>query len=132
MERKYYCTNCNAQLNVGADIIFTVKTNNQNSGLLLVSPQVGNYNVKKDPLFEISEGEKLEIICPVCHHNCQENSKYNNLSRVKMIDDNGILSDIYFSEIFGEKCTYKVTESEVEVFGDDSKNYNFWGEEFKY
>lgn len=130
MKSKYYCPHCNSQLNVGNDIIFTVKTSGTHMGLVLVSPQVGDYSVIKDPLFSIETGEHLEIICPVCHKKLQKNKLNQNLAMVKMIDDKEVESEIYFSEIFGEHCTYKITNKTIEIFGDDSGKYsNFWGAE---
>lgn len=132
MEKGYYCTHCKAQLNVGNDIIFTVKTRKKNAGLLLVSPQVGDYSVKKDSLFEIENGEHLEIICPVCHQNLHEGKVHENLAKVIMKDESGNESELFFSEIFGERCTYKITNKKLERYGEDSMNYNFWGSEFDY
>lgn len=127
MEKKYYCPHCKSQLNVGKDIIFTVKTAKRNAGLLLVSPQVGDYSVTKDPLFAIEKGEHLEILCPVCHARLQVGRISENLAMVNMKDSSGIESEVFFSEIFGEKCTFKVSNKKVEAFGDDSHKYNFWG-----
>ena len=133
MKTKFYCPHCNSQLNIGNDIIFTVKKSDTHMGLLLVSPQVGDYSVIKDPLFSIETGERLEIICPVCHKKLQKNKLNKNLAMVLMKDEKDVESEIYFSEIFGEHCTYKITNKNIEIFGDDSGKYsNFWGAEPSY
>jgi hypothetical protein len=50
-----------------------------------------------------------------------------------MIDDRGEEYDIVFSEIIGQRCTYKVQGDKVESFGKDAEIYtNFWGEAPKY
>ena len=41
-----------------------------------------------------------------------------------MIDDNGDEFDIYFSDIVGEKCTYKISGSTVEKIGPDAVKYD--------
>lgn len=127
MKPKYECPHCKAQLNVGNDIIFTVKNTGKNKGLFLVSPQVGDYSVVKDSLFKIETGEHLEILCPVCHTRLQVDHKNKNLAMIHFVNEKGVLSEIYFSEIFGEQCTYKITDKQVEMYGDDSGKYNFWG-----
>ena len=57
-----------------------------------------------------------------------------NLAKIKMIDSKGCEYDIYFSEIFGEKCTYKISgDKKMEVFGEDAADcQNYWGEAPKY
>lgn len=125
---KYICPHCRAQLNVGNDIVFTVKTPDKHAGLFLVSPQVGDYSVKKDMLFNVKKGEHLEILCPVCHMRLQVNEICENLAMILMVDENFGESKIYFSEVFGEHCTYKITKDKhVEIYGDDSGSYNFFG-----
>lgn len=133
MNKVYFCPHCKAQLNIGSDIIFTVKSKNKNAGLLLASPQVGNYSVKKDPLFTLEQGEHLEILCPVCHKRLQVGKINENLAMIKMRDEQGNESEIYFSEIFGEHCTYKITtNNEIEKYGEDYEKYNFWGMSANY
>ena len=41
-----------------------------------------------------------------------------------MIDEQGKEFDIYFSNIAGEKCTYKISGATVESKGPDSTKYN--------
>jgi hypothetical protein len=127
MKKKYFCPHCKAQLNLGSDIIFTVNTSKKHAGLILVSPQIGDYSVTKDTLFPIEKGEHLDILCPVCHHKLQVGNINSNLAMIMMRDERGVESEIYFSEIFGEHCTYKITNKNVEMYGDDSHKYNFWG-----
>ena len=127
MKKIYYCPHCKAQLNVGNDIIFVASTKNKETGLILASEEVGNYSVTKDPLFAIEKGEHTEIKCPVCHKRLQVGNIHENLAMIMMKNETGLESEIYFSEIYGEQCTYKITNlKKVETFGDDSEKYNFW------
>lgn len=127
MEKKFYCPHCKAQLNIGNDIIFKAKNPKEVLGLVLVSPRIGDYSVLKDPLFTIEKGERLEVICPVCNKNLQTDKFNKNLAMVNLRDERGVESEVYFSEIFGEHCTYKITNKSIEMYGDDSSKYNFWG-----
>jgi hypothetical protein len=74
------------------------------------------------------------MLCPLCHANLTDQTISKNLARIKMIDSAGLEYDIYFSEIVGEKCTYKINrDKKVETFGEDAADYqNFWGAEPKY
>ena len=127
MKKKYYCPHCKAQLNVGNDIIFTIRNQKEALGLILVSPHIGDYSVTKDPLFTLEKGEKLEIICPVCQKRLQTEKFNKNLAMVIMKDEYGNESEVFFSEVFGEHCTYKITDKKIEMYGDDSSKFNFWG-----
>jgi hypothetical protein len=46
-----------------------------------------------------------DFLCPLCHANLTDHAISKNLARIKMIDEKGCEADIYFSEIYGEKCT---------------------------
>ncbi|MBI5218764.1 MAG: hypothetical protein HY958_07535 [Bacteroidia bacterium] len=128
MKKKYFCPHCKCQLNVGNDIIFTAKKTNGEKGLILASQEVGDYSVTKDPLFTMQKGDHLEIICPVCHKNLRVEKINENLAMILMKDEKGVESEIYFSEIYGEHCTYKITnKKKIEMYGEDSHRYNFWG-----
>jgi hypothetical protein len=127
MKKIYFCNHCKAQLNVGNDIIFIACKTNKETGLILASQEVGNYSVTKDPLFAMEKGEHIELMCPVCHKRLQVKDIHENLAMIMMRDEHGVESEIYFSEIYGEHCTYKITNiKKVEAFGDDSEKYNFW------
>jgi uncharacterized protein YbaR (Trm112 family) len=127
MKKKYFCPHCKAQLNFGNDIILLARKKNKETGLILASQEVGDYSVTKDPLFKMEKGEHIEIMCPVCHKRLQVGNIHENLAMLMMKDEQGVESEIYFSEIFGEHCTYKITNiKKVETFGEDFEKYTFW------
>jgi len=111
---QYLCKACRGVLNVKTSIILSAtKLNSSKKGLLYLNPELGNYTVTTHPTFQIEEGEEYLINCPICHAHLNS-LKYDHLVRIKMIDDKGEEFDIYFSDIVGEKCTFKISGSTVE------------------
>jgi hypothetical protein len=124
MATKYLCKACRGVLNVKTSIVLAAtKMNSSNKGLIFLNPELGNYTITTHPSFNIEEGEEYLINCPICHSHLNS-LKYDHLVRVIMIDDNDKEYDIYFSDIIGEKCTYKISEGNVEKIGPDSTKYN--------
>ncbi len=121
---QYLCKACRGVLNVKTSIILSAtKLNSSNKGLLYLNPELGNYTVDTHPTFKIEEGEEYLINCPICHAHLNS-LKYDHLVRIKMIDDKGEEFDIYFSDIVGEKCTFKISGSMVEKMGPDAVKYD--------
>lgn len=124
MATEYLCKACRGVLNVKTSIILSaMNATNSKKGLVYLNPELGNYTVTTHPTFRMEEGEEYLIKCPICHAHLNS-LKYDHLVRIIMIDDNGQESDIYFSDIVGEKCTYKISGSKVEKIGPDALKYN--------
>ena len=133
MENQYVCPQCRGHLRVGEYIVFRIRNKQREKGLLLLHPEVGNYTSIKHPKFRFEEGERVDFFCPICHANLVAREINENLAHVLMIDKNKEESDIFFSEIFGEECTYKLQKGKMEKFGEDSEHYtNFFGETPRY
>ncbi|MFO7843857.1 MAG: hypothetical protein R6V16_08605 [Bacteroidales bacterium] len=122
MKNDFICPHCKGYLNVGEYIILSAETNHNDSGLILMNPELGNYSVIKNKNFKISEGEKYDFYCPVCHEKLAADI-HDNLSHILMIDEKGHEYEILFSRIAGEKSTYKIIGESVEIFGDHHSNY---------
>ena len=128
MKNEYLCPYCRGNLKIENDIIFAARTKSEQRGIILLSPKLGNYRVRKHPDLKFEEGEQLEIFCPMCHSNLKAININENLAEVLMIDELGDEYEIYFSEIVGEHVTFKIHDSNVESFGDDTDNYmNYFG-----
>jgi len=126
MAVEYQCKVCKGNLNVKTSIILaatSLKDRNQR-GLVYLNPELGNYTRTTHPSFEMKEGEEYIYNCPIC--GAQLNSmKYLHLVRILMKDEDGKESNIYFSGIAGEKCTYKIRGNKVEAeTGPDVKIYD--------
>lgn len=124
MATEYLCKACKGVLNVKTSIVLSAtKVNSSKKGLIFLNPELGNYSVTTHPTFVIEEGEEYIINCPICHAHLNS-LKYDHLVRILMIDEKGKQYDIYFSDIVGEKCTYKISGTSVEKIGPDSVKYD--------
>jgi hypothetical protein len=129
----YYCPYCKGQLKANQKIILASRKDSGERGLLLFNPKLGEYDILKHDSFQLTEGEHIDILCPLCHANLTDKTLDDNLARILMSDDTGQEYEIYFSEIVGMKCTYKIKGKEIEAFGEDAQRYiNHWGEAPRY
>jgi hypothetical protein len=128
----FLCPKCMAHIRVGDHIIFKVKNSKKQSGLLLLSPQIGNYTSVKHPAFEIQTGEYLEFLCPVCNTSLNSDI-HKNLAHVILKDDSGKSNDVYFSQIVGEHSTYATDGESVHIAGADAGKYTYFkiGDKFR-
>ena len=128
MKNEYICPYCRGNLKIDNDIIFAIRTQNQQRGILMVNPELGNYRYRKHPDLEVKDGDQLETFCPMCHSNLKAIDVNRHLAEVILIDEDGDEYQIYFSEIVGEHVTFKIKDADMESFGDDSEGYiNFFG-----
>ena len=128
MDQEYICPYCRGNLKIDNNIIITVRTQSQQRGILMVNPELGNYRYRKHVDLDLKDGERLEVFCPICHSNLRANNVNTNLAEIIMLDEEGHEFEIYFSEIVGEQVTFKIKETDLESFGEDSEGYiNFFG-----
>ncbi|MCK5029365.1 MAG: hypothetical protein KAR57_07015 [Bacteroidales bacterium] len=122
MKKNFICPRCKGYLNVGEYIILSAETKRGDAGLILFSPEIGNYTTEKNPSFLTKEGEKYEFFCPLCQKKLAADI-HDNLSHIIMIDEDKKEYQILFSKIAGEKSTYKIIGESVEIYGDHHSNY---------
>ncbi len=128
MKNNYLCPFCNTHLKIKDNIVLKVSNTKSQVGLVLLSPEIGNYDVfYHHQCLELEKGEMTEIFCPVCNENLDLDEDYKNLARIIMLDEKGEKSEVYFSRIVGEKASYKITGKKITRYGKDSDNYNYWG-----
>ena len=120
--KNFICPRCKGYLNVSQYIILAADTNKGNAGLILFSPEIGNYTTEINPEFKVKEGEKYDFFCPICQKKLAADV-HDNLSKIIMIDEDKKEYEILFSKIAGEKSTYKIIGESVEIFGDHRSNY---------
>jgi hypothetical protein len=125
----FLCPYCRGHLMPHQKVILSARKESGKRGIILLNPQLGEYDVHVHHTFKLVEGEHIDMLCPLCHANLTDHTISQNLARIKMIDAAGMEYDIYFSEIFGEKCTFKISgDKKIEKFGDDPADYqNYWG-----
>jgi len=130
MNKSYICPHCKGHLRIDKDIIFLTKTKSGESALVLISPEIGDYNYKSHPSAKFEDGDHVNFICPICYENLDaQEFETKNLAKILMIDEDGKQHSVVFSKIKGEKCTYKVSDDTFEAYGKNSGDYlNFFGE----
>lgn len=121
----FLCPHCRAYLRVWNNIVFIVNSSLKNlTGILLLNPELGNYNFIHHSSIEFKEGEMLNFMCPVCRADLTSTEINSNLAKIVMIDENKKEFDIYFSKICGEQSTFLIKDDDiVEKFGGDSSSY---------
>lgn len=128
----FMCPKCNEYLRVGENLIFKVKNSRNQSCLLLLSPQVGNYASHKHPSFEVKTGESLEFYCPLCSASLISDID-KNLAWVLLSDESGVVHNVYFSRIVGEHSTFETNGDALKIHGEDAGRYTYFkiGEKFR-
>ncbi len=119
---EYKCPHCHAHLKVCDSIVFAAERPNGDKGLMLLHPELGNYNATHHENFQPKDGEKLKFYCPLCHKSLTSH-KADDLAQIHMVDDKGDAYEVHFSQTKGEKSTYKIEGETVEIFGDHSSKY---------
>ena len=128
MKRRYFCPACEANLNPNVKVILMARKDGA-QGLILLSPQPGNYQCIVADEIELLADDLVDFHCPVCGVSltCETNE---NLAQLTFRFSNGREGMVYFSRRFGEHATYFVADDEVLTYGDDampSTNMNFFG-----
>ena len=134
MDNKFKCPKCHALLNVSNHIVFSAENSKKQKGLLLLSPELGDYHIKHDPEFEYQSGEHIDCYCPVCNHSLGIPEVNKDLAEILMIDKNDDQFKIVFSKVVGKKLTFKIKDNTiVESFGENTNEFqNFWGVSPRY
>ncbi|MGD9994552.1 MAG: hypothetical protein AB7S69_14735 [Salinivirgaceae bacterium] len=123
MESTFICPECRNSINVNDDIVLIAKNDLGQKGIVMLHTTLGNYESKFSSDFTILEGDKVKLLCPICHHSLSH-VKNQNLAKFIMINEEGKEYYIIFSQIYGEKCTCKIEEKEVkERYGEHLNRY---------
>jgi len=128
MKRVYFCPACGATLNPSVKVILTAVKDGR-GGLILLSPQPGNYEVISAEELGLLAGDRLDLRCPVCSRSLL--SRVNeNLVDIGFRLTNGMEGRAYFSRRYGEHATFFITKEEVRTYGENADVYsslNFFG-----
>ena len=129
MKYMYICPECEATLNPNTKIILTA-SNRDTRGLVLLSPQPGNYKAIVSEDLYWSPGDVVVLRCPVCAADLQS-ALNENLAKINFSRSDGLLGKVTFSRRVGEQATYFVTNETVRSYGVNANIYggvNFFGE----
>ena len=125
LDINYLCPHCRSYLRIWNNIILTAKSKlEKKQGILLLNPELGNYDFIHHTSLKFEEGEIVDFICPVCHADLSATEINENLARVLMIDENNKKYDVYFSKVCGQHSTFKIRKDDIiEKYGEDSSSY---------
>ena len=129
MPNNYHCPHCLASLNPGSRLILRISLGSR-AGLILLSPEVGNYKKTLPDGFELAEGERLTVSCPVCAGDLTSAAN-QRFGEVLLRRGDEEFVRVNFSKTYGEEATFVVTDDEVRAYGPDAEQYqsvNFFGE----
>lgn len=128
----FICPKCSGHLRVGEHLIFKVKNQKKQSGIVLMHPEIGNYSSTRHPSLEIAEGEILEFFCPLCNTSLQSDI-HKNLAHVILEEKDGKNHDVYFSQISGEHSTYETSGDSLRIAGENAGRYTYFklGDKFR-
>jgi hypothetical protein len=128
MKRTYSCPQCRAVLNPNVKIIVAAYRRDKR-GLVLLSPQPGNYQAIISGDLPLKQGDLVEFHCPVCSY-LLTTSHDENLAGLDFRFSTGLEGKVYFSRRYGEHATYFVAADDVRSYGEhkaDQGGVNFFG-----
>ena len=128
MTNRYYCPHCDGLLNPGTKVIFVIERE-ANRGLLLLSPELGDYAKVLVESFKLEPGVIYDFQCPICHHELTS-SVNENLVEIFCRYPDGIMARVDFSRVGGENATFIRGPSGLRTFGEHAELYegvNFFG-----
>jgi hypothetical protein len=129
MKLSYFCPHCRGLLNPGTKVIFVIE-HGSDRGLLLLSPELGDYAVVLAESFPIESGTRNDFSCPICHHDLTSPANHN-LVEILCRQPDGSDARVNFSRVAGEHATFVCGPRGIRSFGEHAPLYegvNFFGE----
>jgi hypothetical protein len=123
MKANYLCPICRSYLNVGDQIVISAKNEKGFMGILFFSIHLGDYEIKKHSYFDLEKNENISMYCPCCHKSLRYPKVHENIFKILMQDNEDQEYEILFSGIYGERCTYQISEEKINTFGDSVGKY---------
>jgi len=130
MKNVYLCPHCHANLNPNVKIIL-LATHRRRKGLILLSPQPGNFQFFwDDQLAEVVKpGTRIKFLCPVCSSDLTSavNPEFAELF-LDVQDQNP--RRMFFSRQFGTHATFIDKGDVIAAYGENVEDYdriNFFG-----
>lgn len=131
MKNKFVCPHCQGVLNPNVKILLLVDAGRAR-GLVLLSPQPGNYKYLCDDSLEkyLHRGEIVGFSCPLCHADLTS-ARDAQLAVLDLHVGSHPVRRVEFSRVFGTHATFIISEGEIDAYGEDAEGYdarNFFGE----
>ncbi len=128
MRRTYHCPHCRGLLNPNVKIILRAEFEGTR-GLMLFSPQPGNYEAIIPPSFKLRKKATVRFSCPICAKDLTS-ARGRTWAEIRYATDAGNDGWVVFSRVYGHQATYFITDEEVRPYGKHSAEeaLNYWGE----
>jgi hypothetical protein len=130
MKNVYLCPHCHSNLNPSVKIVL-VASYRQRKGLILLSPQPGNFKFVCDEHVSevIKPGTKVKFHCPVCSNDLTSAA---NKDFAEVFLDTGDKQPrrLYFSRAYGTHATFIDKGDVIAAYGENVEDYdriNFFG-----
>lgn len=131
MKNTFACPHCQGVLNPNVKILLVADTG-QARGLVLLSPQPGNYKYLCDPSLEgaLQPGRMITFSCPLCQADLASPDN-PQLARLDLRVPSHETRRVEFSREFGTHATFIISGGEVvDKYGEDAEGFdglNFFG-----
>lgn len=130
MKNTFVCPHCQGVLNPNVKIVLAANCQRKR-GLILLSPQPGNYKYLCDPSLQdaFQPGDTITFSCPLCTENltAKGNPKF---AQIEWHVTGHEPRRVEFSRVFGTYATFIIDGNEVTSYGDDADDFeatNFFG-----
>ena len=130
MKNLYVCPHCGAVLNPNVKIILVVHHRGRR-GLILLSPQPGNFKFVLDPGVEatLKPGVAVTFACPACAVDLTSRAD-RQFAELNLVVPGQEPRRVEFSRRYGTHATFIVSGDQVKAYGEDVDDYrriNFFG-----
>ncbi len=130
MKNTFVCPHCQGVLNPNVKILL-VAAGKRRKGLILLSPQPGNYKFLCDSSFKdaFRPGDTINFSCPLCAGDLAS-AKNPKFAQLELHTPSHSPRRVEFSRIFGTHATFIIDGGEVTSYGEnagESDEKNFFG-----
>jgi hypothetical protein len=130
MKNRFYCPHCQSVLNPNVKIILAASFNGMR-GLILLSPQPGNYKFIADSTFAaaLRPGAEVTYSCPVCSADLTSET-HDKLVELTMRSADNRARRVAFARSHGVRATFIIDDGTVTPYGEDAEEFetvNFFG-----
>lgn len=112
----YYCPKCDNKLNHDNKVMLILFKKNGEQAKIFLDPKPHSYRVKCEPNIEFNENEIVDFICPQCDNNLKS-AEYEKFVRIILKVTDGVLFDVFFSRVYGDRRTFVGIEDFKEEYG---------------
>ena len=130
MKNSFVCPHCQGVLNPNVKILLVAK-HKRRRGLVLLSPQPGNYKYLCDATLEdtFRPCDSITFSCPLCTEDLTAKGK-PKFTHLELRVTGHEPRRVEFSRLYGTHATFVIDGNEVTAYGEDAEDFkstNFFG-----